>query len=99
MLRGCLKSPSGKHPAIIKLFSGGSGKRYLFEKRQHPKTFIVFYQCAVFKQSLRPEPGASAGLYAQFVGFPGLSGIGGASPGFGLGAGFSGGYWSGVLLI
>ena len=35
----------------------------------------------------------------QFVGLPGLSCIEGASPGFGLGAGFSGGNWSGVLLI
>ncbi|AHI25337.1 TonB-dependent receptor [Komagataeibacter xylinus E25] len=37
----------------MKLFAKASKERRLFEKRQHPKTFIVFYQWLVFKQSLR----------------------------------------------
>ncbi|XRB27014.1 hypothetical protein F1645_08590 [Novacetimonas hansenii] len=36
----------------MKLFSKSFRRRCLFEKRQHPKTFI-FYQWVVFKQFLR----------------------------------------------
>ncbi|WP_167402084.1 hypothetical protein [Komagataeibacter swingsii] len=36
----------------MKLFAKASKERRLFEKRQHPKTFIIFYQWVVFKQSL-----------------------------------------------
>ncbi|WP_167402100.1 hypothetical protein [Komagataeibacter swingsii] len=36
----------------MKLFAKASKERRLFEKRQHPKTFIVFYKGVVFKQSL-----------------------------------------------
>ncbi|AZV38882.1 hypothetical protein CFR75_08090 [Komagataeibacter xylinus] len=44
-LRDCLTSQPGKHPEIIrtllvKLFSKSFKERRLFEKRQHPKTFI-----------------------------------------------------------
>ncbi|AZV37791.1 hypothetical protein CXP35_02105 [Komagataeibacter xylinus] len=37
----------------MKLFSESSEKRRLFEKRRHPKTFILFEQCVVLKQFLR----------------------------------------------
>ncbi|PYD52719.1 hypothetical protein CFR78_13215 [Komagataeibacter rhaeticus] len=40
---------AGKHPVVIrkflvKLFSKNFEDRRLFEKRRHPKTFIIFYQ-------------------------------------------------------
>ncbi|WP_110556042.1 hypothetical protein [Komagataeibacter swingsii] len=44
----------------MKLFAEASKERRLFEKRQHPKTFIVFYQWVVFKQSLTDREAAKA---------------------------------------
>ncbi|MEG3348776.1 hypothetical protein FYB92_06435 [Novacetimonas sp. GS1] len=37
----------------MKLFLKSFRRRRLFEKRRHPKTVLIFYQCVVFKQSLR----------------------------------------------
>ncbi len=39
----------------MKLFPKSFERRCLFEKRQHPKTFLVFYQRLIFKQSLKRE--------------------------------------------
>ncbi|XRB27041.1 hypothetical protein F1645_08740 [Novacetimonas hansenii] len=37
----------------MKLFPKSFERRRLFEKRQHPKTFLVFYQLLVFKHRSR----------------------------------------------
>ncbi|XRB27274.1 hypothetical protein F1645_10260 [Novacetimonas hansenii] len=37
----------------MKLFPKSFERRRLFEKRRHPENFPVFYQCVVFKQSLK----------------------------------------------
>ncbi|XRB26428.1 hypothetical protein F1645_04950 [Novacetimonas hansenii] len=38
---------------MVKLFLKSFRRRCLLKKRQHPKTFLVFYQALVFKHSLR----------------------------------------------
>ncbi|AZV38030.1 hypothetical protein CXP35_03650 [Komagataeibacter xylinus] len=44
---------------MVKLFSKSFERRRLFSKRRHLKTFLIFYQRSVFKQSLIcPENGA-----------------------------------------
>ncbi|PYD75444.1 hypothetical protein CFR71_09370 [Novacetimonas pomaceti] len=55
----CFKKPSEKAGPVIqgnykkflvKLFSKSFERHHLFEKRRHPKTFIIFYRQVVFKQ-------------------------------------------------
>ncbi|MBE7728692.1 hypothetical protein F1542_02740 [Komagataeibacter sp. FXV3] len=49
---GCHLSSLQKGGVFQRFLKKASKERRLFEKRQHPKTFIVFYQLVVFKQSL-----------------------------------------------
>ncbi|QOF95259.1 hypothetical protein IFJ82_00550 [Novacetimonas hansenii] len=56
-LRSCLKSQARQHTEIIKVFGEAFSKKLqktppFSIKRRHPKTFLVFYQWFVFKQSL-----------------------------------------------
>ncbi|AZV37702.1 hypothetical protein CFR75_02655 [Komagataeibacter xylinus] len=55
---------------MAKLFSKSFEERRLFEKRRHPKTFIIFYQCVVFKQCLIRRPQQAPCRKARFQSGP-----------------------------